>query len=221
MLLRFFFGLLLLLLSATGQAQELPSATSPVDVILRNDGQEIPARVLVVTPTQIRYLALADSARRPTDTLDMARPEVFLVRYANGTKELMNPAAETPAPENTLVGLTATQRQQKGRADARKYYKPSKGVFWGTFGATYAGALIVVGPLAGIGTGVALGVTPPKRENLHAPQPELLNDADYYTGYRKQAQGRKAGKAAAGFGVALGSQVVLLIVILAALFSTH
>ena len=206
-----------LLTAGRGHAQQLPTqpdsavttaATAPppaaaTDVIVRTNGDELPGRVLSITPALVRYLPAAPA---PPDTASLAAADVFMVRYANGTKELMRADADAAAA-SPLVGLNAEQRYTLGRQDSRQYYQPAKGVFWGTFAATVATT-----SYGGIVTGGIISLTPPQRQNLLAPQPQLLDDPDYYRGYRKQAQNRKLGKAAAGFGVGVAAEVVLLAV---------
>lgn len=219
---RLLFVLPLLLPGLLAEAQTPPPTAAPTlpDLIVRTNGAELPARVLVISSAAVRYFGVPDSAHAATDTLTLARAEVFMVRFANGTKEVMAPPTDAPTTEAAapadLAELTLEQRYEKGRADARKY-KPSPGVFWGTFGATMAG-----GMLGGVGTGAAIGLTPPKRENIvaQAPRPQLLEDRSYYQGFEKQAQNRKLGKAAAGFGVGMGTQTVILLVLLTALLSS-
>ncbi|OON68355.1 hypothetical protein B0919_14500 [Hymenobacter sp. CRA2] len=210
-------------ISAQAQQPTAPPVTAAAapfpDIIVRTNGDEIPARVLLVGPAYLRYLAAPDSTHAATDTLSLARTEVFMVRFANGTKEVMADATPAPATDTSpLAGLTPEQRYTKGRLDARQHYKPAKGVFWGTFGASFTP---YVGPLGGIAAGVAIGTTPPPRDALQAaaPKPELLNDPQYYHGFEKQAKNRKLGKAAEGFGVATGTQLVLGVILLAAFFS--
>ncbi|RFP64184.1 hypothetical protein D0N36_15310 [Hymenobacter lapidiphilus] len=238
-----FFSLLTttaLLVASFSQAQQTPvapdSSTRPAispaartgtgtatDVIVRTNGDELPARVLRITPQLVRYLPLplpppTDSLGRATaaDTLQLAATDVFMIRYANGTREVLR-ATSAPAPGTSLVGLSTAQRTALGRQDSRKYYKPDKGVFWGTFGATLVPA--IYGPVGGIITGSVMALTPPPRRNLNAPEPALLDDPAYYNGYRKQAQNRKLGKAAAGFGTGVAVGTVILLYLLSTI--TH
>lgn len=77
---------LLLLLRRPPAAAQAPAA--PTDVLLRTDGTEVPGRVLTITPLEVRYLPPAGA-----DTLRLAVADVFLVRYANGTREVLHPPA--------------------------------------------------------------------------------------------------------------------------------
>ncbi|MBX0291530.1 hypothetical protein K3G63_13855 [Hymenobacter sp. HSC-4F20] len=178
--------------------------TTAQDVILQTDGAEIPGKVLAITPERITYVSAA------ADTVQLPAGQVFLIRYANGTKEVLrNLAAPAPAPTLTL---NPTEAYAQGRRDARAHFR-APGAFWGTFGVT-AVTIPVLGGLGGLATGTAIAVTPPKEHNLHVPDPVRLTDANYMRGYEKQAQRKKVGKAAAGFGTGLvaGSALWLLIV---------
>lgn len=192
---RHFLFLFLLLLPALSQAQ---------DVILRTSGEEVPAKVVRITPDQVVYLTGAD-------TLQMPAADVFLIRYANGTKEVLTKSSATAAPT-----LTPEQAQQLGRTDARQLFK-AKGAFWGTCGATF----VTMGAygLGGLVTGGFIAATPPKDKNIIPSRPELLQNPDYVRGYKQQAQNKKLGKAAAGFGVGAGTGLVTVVVIAAIVLS--
>ena len=203
--------------SVAQPAATTSDATVPAtaDVILCTNGDELPGRVLSIGPEYIRYVPVRlGSSDSPTDTLRLATATVFLIRYGNGTKEVLRPV--TPTPQSSLVGLSTQQRYDQGRQDSRQYYHPAKGVFWGTYGATLAGY-----GYGGVITGAVIGLTPPRRQNLQAPTPALLNDPAYYEGYRRQAQNRKLGKAAAGFGVGVATEVALVLVLVGIFLSAH
>ena len=191
---RFVLSILGCLLSQAALAQH--------DVILRTNGEEIQAKVLTVGPEAIRYVR-RDTAS--TDTLRIATAEVFMLRYANGTRELIKQPAATGS--SGLVGLSRAEATRQGAADARKYFR-APGTFWGTYGAT------LVNPLAGLVTGVAVGNTRPPTYNLTVPDATLLQNPDYVRSYRQQAKNQKLGKAAAGFGAGMGTLLVVVAVIL-------
>ena len=78
----------------------LSGAAHAQDTLVRRNGEEIAVKVLEITPAEVKY--------RRTDNLEgpiisVWRSDVFMVRYANGTKEVFNSvpaysAARTPAP---------------------------------------------------------------------------------------------------------------------------
>lgn len=84
---RLLLYLVLLLLSLAAPAQ---------DLLIRTTGEELPVKVLEITPTDVRYKR-TDNPDGPLITI--RRHDVFMIRYANGTKELLSspPVPATPA----------------------------------------------------------------------------------------------------------------------------
>jgi hypothetical protein len=185
----------------------------PTDVLLLTTGAELRGRVLTITPSEVSYLPAPDSvghAPTPPDTLHLPVATVFLVRYANGTREVL--AAQQPtavAGTEPLLGLSSAQRRQQGQLDAQRYYHHG-GAFWGAFGST-----LYLGPVFGLAPTIGIGSSQVHDYNLRAPQPLLLADPDYGQAYRQQAHRAKRGRAWAGYGTATGLYVVLAAVLLA------
>ncbi|MGY3091223.1 hypothetical protein ACVWYF_004289 [Hymenobacter sp. UYAg731] len=199
--------LLLPALLVAGMGPARAQAAGTTDVILRTDGREVPGRVLTISPLTLRYLPPTGA-----DTLQLATADVFLVRYANGTREVLHPAASTeqpPAPD-LLPDLSEAQRRTKGRQDAARSYT-SSGPFWGSLGATLYG-----GPLLGVVAPVSIAPHPIVAANLRAPHPELLADPAYGPAYRAEAQRRKRDRAWGGYVTGVGVWVVVLGSIIAA-----
>ena len=187
--------------------------THAQDTIVRRNGDEIKAQVLAITPTEVTYVPTTDPPS--TDTLHLLATEVFLVRHADGTKELINKQAPALG-----LGRTPEERYIQGREDAQKYFKAS-GAFWGTLGATIISVPIIVGrPIVGVlgggATIAAIASSPPKDKNLIVPDKALLSDPSYIRGYKKQAQRKKLGNAAAGAGVGIVSGTVIWIALIVA-----
>ena len=65
--------------------------TGICDVILLKDGQEIKAKITEITPSEIKYKAF-ENINGPTRTL--AKRDVFLINYANGTREVISAATK-------------------------------------------------------------------------------------------------------------------------------
>jgi hypothetical protein len=82
-----------LLLSLSVQAQ---------DVLTKTNGEELNVKVLEITPSDVRYKR-TDNPDGPLITV--RRADVFMVRYANGTKEMLGPIA---APKGTLASPATT-----------------------------------------------------------------------------------------------------------------
>lgn len=192
---------LLGLLAGTAPAH---AQNTPIDTILRTDGTEVTGRVLSITPLELRYLPAVSP-----DTLHLAVADVFLVRYANGTHELLHPMA-TFAPTDPaltpdlLPGLTDAQRRAQGHRDADQYYN-SHGPFWATLGST-----LYAGPLLGLVAPAVIAPHAVSTNNLRAPHPELLADPAYDYAYRQQAQRTKRNRAWGGYGLGVGLWIVLI-----------
>lgn len=191
------FLLFLLLAGTYGARAQHTSA----DVILRTDGSEVVGRVLTISPLEVRYLPPAGA-----DTLRLAVADVFLVRYANGTREVLHPVNTSAGANNSdlLPGLSDQQRRVRGREDAARYYT-SQAPFWGSLGAT-----LYAGPLVGL---IAPAVIAPHKvsmRNLQAPHPELLADPVYGNAYQQEAHRRKRNHTWAGYGTGAGVWVVLI-----------
>lgn len=193
-------------------------ARAQTDVILRADGEEVRGRVLAIGPAEVVYVpASAESAgagalRPAADTLRLPSSDVFLVRYANGTREVLARLAAPAAPPEgpaALAGLSPPLRQARGQRDATVHYT-RRDAYWGAFGST-----LYLGPLLGVVPTAAIGNSPVKASNLGAPDPALLTDPDYLRGYREQANRAKSRRAWAGFGTATGLYVLLVGALLA------
>lgn len=167
------------------------------DVILQTNGEEQTGKVLTITPELVTYVSPA------ADTLQLAAAQVFLIRYANGTKEVLRrPAAPPPG-----LGLSREAAYAQGRSDARTHFR-APGAFWGTYGAT------VLTGYGGVATGLVVSLVEPNPRNFVAPNATLLTNPDYMAGYQRQAHNKKIGSAAGGFGAGVGTLVVLVAVLL-------
>lgn len=186
---------------ARGQA---PADT--LDTILRRDGEEVRGRVLTLTPAVLRYRPAAPAT---PDTLTLPVAQVFLVRYANGTRELLPPAATGSA--DLLPGLTVGQRAAAGQRDALGHYT-DHGPYWGTLGAT-----LYAGPVFGLVAPAVIGGHDVKPTNFRAPTPALLADADYRRGYQQQANRSKRQRTWGGYGTGVGIYVVLFALLVGSL----
>jgi hypothetical protein len=162
------------------------------DLILQNSGDEINVKITEITPVDILYKKPDSLAGR---TFIISKKDVFQVKYANGTKELML------SPAVSLAAMF-----DKGRQDARQYYN-GNGAMWGS-----AGSLL----LLGISGPILVAAIPPKIKPEGVPDIHLLKNPDYVRGYKKQAHKRKVGKAAAGAGIGLAAITAVFAILLGA-----
>jgi hypothetical protein len=85
------------------------------DVLTKKSGDDILAKVLEVTSTEVKYKKF-DNQSGPIFTI--LKSELLMVRYENGTKDLFN---ETKKTENIVP--MGRDLFREGQADASKYYK--------------------------------------------------------------------------------------------------
>ncbi|AMR28162.1 hypothetical protein A0257_14415 [Hymenobacter psoromatis] len=195
--------------AAQAQQPAAPAAPVATDVLLLTTGQEVSGRVLTITPSELTYLPATPT---PPDTLRLPIASVFLVRYANGTREVLNapaPVADDDPTPPALRGLSTPQRQQLGQRDALRCYRAS-GPYWGALGST-----LYLGPLLGLAPTAVISSQWVRDYNLKAPTPALLKDASYAQGYRQQANRTKHRRTWGGYGVATAVYVVLIAALVA------
>lgn len=199
------FLLLLMLLAEASQARAQGAST---DVILRTDGTEMVGRVLTISPLGVRYLPPASA-----DTLRLATAEVFLVRYANGTREVLHPMTTAASSDkaNLLPEMDDLHWRMLGQQDARRSYN-SRAPFWGSLSAA-----LYAGPLVGLLAPAIIVPHQVSEHNLNAPRPELLNDPIYNSAYRQEAHRRKRNRAWAGYGVGAGVYVTFIAAVLSSM----
>ena len=84
------------------------------DVILKQDGSEIKAKVLEITDQQIKYKDF-DFQEGPMRNINIS--EVFMITYENGKKEVFNKQNSTPsvtaAPKDTAINSQILQERLK------------------------------------------------------------------------------------------------------------
>lgn len=211
------FPFLILLLASWLVA---PATAGAQDVITDLNGTEVQGQVIEITPTQVLYRALDTDAALPPSVLD--KKTLFMVRFANGTKEVFT--SPTPAPElmaapelgsgggappATSGGapMSAAELSYLGSQDALRYHNYS-GAFWGTYAATVL--TFYGGPLVGAGVSV---VRPKAARNMRL-DPARLQYPAYVDSYERQAQSRKLGQAAKGFGAGVVTLVALVIILI-------
>ncbi len=203
-MLRYLILFIPLLLSLASRAQ---------DTLVMRSGQEHTVKVLEINPTEVIYKRF-DNLEGPT--IIVMKADVAHILYANGTREEFTEEPPRVREGNPLVGRnpdasqaatpkTNEQLYQQGRMDAISHYR-GNGAMWGTAAATLY-------PPAGLITGVIVGAVPPNPSNFYTPTPELLQHPAYMQGYKAQAHRRKIGKAAAGFGIGLGTFFVMALFI--------
>lgn len=174
------------------------------DVIIKIDGTEIKARVLEITLSEVVYQS-PDSVESRSQSI--SKSEVFMVRFANGTREVFQENLPAVADSGAQPNDPA-QMYYQGQQDALRYYK-GNGAMWGSAASLTMGPLGIVGP-------IIIGSTKPKAHKNPVPAQHLLLDQNYVNGYEKQAHKRKIGKAALGTGIGTVALVALLLITVSA-----
>ena len=123
-------------------------------------------------------VAFTDSTRYATPLPDSAA-----VPAPSEAAAVTPDTARTPA----LAAYSPEAWYQLGRHDARQYYQPAKGVFWGTVGATIISSLGTIPLVGGLATMAAITAVAPPPAALHVPTPFYLLDPEYQRGYVRQA----------------------------------
>ncbi|WP_221390066.1 hypothetical protein [Dyadobacter sp. NIV53] len=106
--------------------------------------------------------------------------------------------AAAPTTENLSI---------KGQIDAERNYKKYKGASVGTLITS------LVSPLIGLIPAIACSASTPKIQNLGYPSEELFRQADYHKSYTKKAKKIKQGKVWKNWGIGLGVNLVIILLV--------
>src|SRR5688572_5889533 len=100
---------------------------SAQDKITLLNGEELNGRITEVTDSEIKYV----SSENPSGPIRVLyKKDVFLIRYENGTRELVSGAAVQPAPVSTQ-GINSKEKDTSFVAARRKKFGGPR------FGITY------------------------------------------------------------------------------------
>lgn len=178
----------------------LSSNTYAQDVITKKDGSDVDAKILEVTPTEIKYKRF-DNQSGPTFTLLIS--DVLLVKYENGTRDTFN------QNNNNLASNESDNPYdliEQGKQDAVMNYKGKNSGKGGVVATN-----ILLGPLLGLIPAAIITSSEPQPENLRAPNPELMRNPSYNKGYTEQAEKIKKKKVWKAYGISAGVVVVLVV----------
>ena len=170
------------------------------DFIVKKTGETIPVKILEVTQPDVTYQKYG---KLHGHIHIMPQSRVLYIRYENGTVDNLDNKYRT-APSDTVVG----DAYQAGVKDAQKYYRDYK--------TSGSGTLIVglLSPVAGLAPAIACASTPPKNRNLAYPNPDFMQNPAYAEGYRYQAKHTKQNKVWTNWGIGLGVNVALALLLL-------
>lgn len=172
-------------------------------LIFKNNEIQV-VKILEIRTEEVKYKKL--------DNLDgpdfiIKKSELNQIQYSNGKVESLLEAVDIPSVGASSFG-PAEATFAKGQLDAMKYYRGYKPSGTGTIITT-----LLFTP-AGLIPAIACGSTSPKDKNLGYPNSELFNNPDYRNGYREKAKRIKANKVWTNFGIGLGVNLVLGLILL-------
>ena len=188
------------------------------DVLVKRNGEEINAKVLTITPGEITYLLPndpQDTLAAPAQEQTLARREVFIIKYGNGTREVfedeqtapVKTVAYEPPSKPIAVPKDKVDAYQQGMVDATNYYHGYSGAATGTL------VVSLLSPIAGLIPAIACSSTPPGEYSMRYPGNDLYKDGGYRMGYRQQAHRIKAGRVWRSWGIGLGVNLALVVLL--------
>jgi hypothetical protein len=183
------------------------------DIMTKKSGEDVRAKVLEVTSSEIKYKKF-DNLDGPTYA--MLKSDVVMVRYKDGTKDIFtdekkNETVSTPSTRNETVSTPSTSSDDlfiQGQTDAVRYYNGYKGAGTGTL---IAG---LVSPIVGLIPALVCSSTEPDVTNLNYPNADLMKNSDYSKGYTQKAKKIKQGKVWKNWGIAFGVNLVAVLALM-------
>lgn len=174
------------------------SACYSQDILTKKSGEDIQAKVLEVTSSEVKYKKF-DNQNGPT--FSILKSDLLMVRYENGTKDLFNEPKK-------IESVITTNRDlfKEGQADASRYYKGYRAA-----GTTVMATSLLLSPLVGLIPAAICASTEPQEENLNYPSSEMMKKPEYAEGYHQKAKKIKQGKVWTNWGVAFGINLALVL----------
>ena len=168
------------------------------DVLTKKSGDDIKAKVLEVTTTEVKYKKF-DNLNGPV--FSILKSELLIIRYENGSKDVFN---ENKKSEEKIVSFKDLNFE--GESDANKFYKGYKGA-----GTTVLVTSLLLSPLVGLIPAAICASNAPQDENLGYPSSDLMKNPEYANGYRNRAKKIKQNKVWTNLGVAFGVNLALVL----------
>ncbi|MHA8096767.1 hypothetical protein U8591_06480 [Aquirufa antheringensis] len=155
------------------------------DIITKKNGDDIQAKVIEITLTELKY---KNFNNLDGPLISILKSDVIFVKYENGTKDVF--ADEKPSPTNsrtTILEATSSDEDEDdaamvGKADAKRYYRGYTGAGSGTLvTGLFAGSIFALIPA------IATSSSAPKEGNLQYPKPSLMKNPSYVNAYQQEA----------------------------------
>jgi len=182
------------------------------DIITKKSGEDIQAKVLEVTNTEIKYKKF-ENQTGPIYTISTT--ELLMIRYENGSKDIFTeiesaiaPTVNNPTSSQAITGNLA----DRGKEDAISFYHCyNSGAGW------VAATAILLGPLVGVVPAVICASVVPLDDNLNYKESELMKNAVYHQAYKEQAHNIKKKRIWRSYGISAAIGFVLNIWVLSTL----
>jgi hypothetical protein len=166
------------------------------DIITKNDGTDIQAKVLKMTTSEVKYKQFDN---QDTTTLSIFKSDVLIIRYENGTKVIFNQNISKNEIENDNMCL-------KGEEDSRLNYKgENSGAGW------VCTTTILLSPLIGVIPALFCSNFEPEEKNLNYKNPTLMKNYHYNKCYIAQAHKTKLRKIWTYFGIGSGIWLIIFV----------
>lgn len=174
------------------------------DMITKKTGEDISAKVLEVTTSEIKFKK-SDNLEGPI--FSILKSDVLIIRYKNGTKDVFNIPKD--GNSQTVVGEQINENDMfsKGKTDARSFYRgKNSGSGW------TAATTILTSPILGLLPAALCSSSEPEDQNLLYPNSMLMKNSDYYKGYINEAYSIKKKKVWEAFGISAGAWLGLILI---------
>ena len=172
------------------------------DIITKKSGEDIQAKVIEVTTSEIKYKKF-DNQTGPIFTISTM--ELLMIRYENGSKDIFT-TPQNPVGQIQILGTDSAYFSKRGREDAiANYHGRNSGATWVTITTIYPLPILAGAAVAGI-----CSAQEPKDWNLNYPDSTLINNRIYSEAYKKQAHKIKTKKLWHSFRVTSVSVVIFV-----------
>lgn len=178
------------------------------DIITKKSGEDIEAKVLEVTQTEIKYKK-TNNIDGPTFTL--AKTDILMIRYENGSKDIFNQQENDVEKTNkttTTNNNTNENMTIRGMQDAKLNYKgKNSGAGW------TSATTVLFSPILGAIPAFACAFTPPSDDNLNYKDINLMKNPEYNKAYVDEAKKKKRKKVLAAYSISSAAWFLLFLLI--------
>ena len=171
------------------------------DIITKKSGEDIQAKVIEVTTSEIKYKKF-DNQTGPI--LTISTMELLMIRYENGSKDIFT-TPQNPVGQIQILGTDSAYFSKRGMEDAiENYHGQNCGAVW------VVPATISAFTIPGIIVAFICSNQVPMDHNLNYPDSTLFNNRLYSEAYKKQAHEIKTKKLWHSYKVTLVSIAISL-----------